>query len=122
MIFYAIFVLSLLYGVFFISNAAGYALAGTLGSILPPTGEKYEKATELGINLQGVLEKTITPTVEQLKLLDTNQIISEYPTFAGFQITNLYEFFMVFVVPCGVAALILAGLTPVLRRMMHGVK
>ncbi|MEO7175132.1 MAG: oligopeptide:H+ symporter, partial [Saprospiraceae bacterium] len=113
---------SLLYGVFFISNAAGYALAGTLGSILPPTGEKYVKATELGINLQGVLEKTVTPTVEQLKLLSANQIINEYPTFAGFQITSLYEFFMVFVVLCGIAAIILAGLTPILRRMMHGVK
>lgn len=113
---------SLLYGVFFISNAAGYALAGTLGSILPPTGEKYAKATELGINLQGVLDKSVSPTAQQLELLKTNQIIAEYPTFAGFQITNLYEFFMVFVVLCGIAAIILAALTPVLRRMMHGVK
>jgi POT family proton-dependent oligopeptide transporter len=48
---------SLLYGVFFISNAAGYALAGTLGSILPATGDKFKKATELGINLQDVLDK-----------------------------------------------------------------
>ncbi|MBA3706827.1 MAG: peptide MFS transporter, partial [Bacteroidetes bacterium] len=29
---------SLLYGVFFLSNAAGYALSGTLGSIIPATG------------------------------------------------------------------------------------
>jgi len=113
---------SLLYGVFFISNAAGYALAGTLGSILPATGDKYTKATELGVNLQGVLDKTVTPTAEQLKLLQDNQIPLEYPAFAGFQIHNLYEFFMVFVVLCGIAAIILAALTPVLRRMMHGVK
>ena len=27
--------------IFFLSNAAGYALAGTLGAILPATGDKY---------------------------------------------------------------------------------
>lgn len=113
---------SLLYGVFFISNAAGYALAGTLGSILPATGEKFAKAKELGMDLQAILDKTVTPTADQIKLLTDNQIVTEYPVFAGFQITNLYEFFMVFVVLCGLAAIILAGLTPVLRRMMHGVK
>jgi POT family proton-dependent oligopeptide transporter len=113
---------SLLYGVFFISNAAGYALAGTLGSILPATGEKFTKATELGVNLQSVLDKTITPTMQQIQLLKDNQIPWEYPSFAGFQITSLYEFFMVFVVLCGVAAIILAALTPVLKKMMHGVR
>ncbi|MBL7720259.1 MAG: peptide MFS transporter [Flavipsychrobacter sp.] len=113
---------SLLYGVFFLSNASGYALAGKLGSILPPTGDKFKKAQELGIDLQGVLDKTVTATAEQLKLLKDNQIISEYPTFAGFQIQNLYEFFMVFVVLCGVAAVILMAITPKLKKMMHGVK
>ncbi|MFI0491870.1 peptide MFS transporter, partial [Flavobacterium sp.] len=43
---------SLLYGVFFLSNASGYALAGTLGSIMPATGDKFIKAKELGIDLQ----------------------------------------------------------------------
>jgi POT family proton-dependent oligopeptide transporter len=45
---------SLAFGVFFISNAAGYAMSGTLGSLLPATGDKFSKATELGIDLQGV--------------------------------------------------------------------
>ena len=35
---------SLLMGVWFLANAAGYALAGTLGALLPPTGDKYKKA------------------------------------------------------------------------------
>lgn len=48
---------SLLYGVFFISNAAGYALAGSLGAIIPATGDKFAKAEKLGINLQDVLDK-----------------------------------------------------------------
>jgi POT family proton-dependent oligopeptide transporter len=113
---------SLAYGVFFISNAAGYALSGTLGSILPSTGDKFIKAQELGIDLQAVLDKTITPTAEQLRLLGENQISAENPVFAGFEIHNLYEFFMVFVVLTGIAAIILFAITPILKKMMHGVK
>ncbi len=113
---------SLLFGVFFLSNAAGYALAGSLGALIPATGDKFKKAQELGIDLQGVLNKTITPTAEQLKLLDTNQISAANPVFVGVEIHNLYEFFMVFVVLTGIAAVLLFLLTPVLRKMMHGVK
>ena len=113
---------SLAYGVFFISSAAGYALSGTLGSILPATGDKFKKANELGIDLQGVLDKSVTPTTEQLKLLADNQINDHYKIFAGFEIQNLYDFFMVFVVLCGIAALILFLLTPVIKKMMHGVR
>lgn len=113
---------SLAYGVFFISSAAGYALSGTLGSILPATGDKFLKAKELGIDLQGILDKKITPTAEQLRILDENQISAVHKTFAGFEITNLYEFFMVFVVLCGIAAVILFAFTPKIKKMMHGVR
>lgn len=113
---------SLLYGVFFISNAAGYALAGTLGAVLPPTGDKYTAAKEMGIDLQAVLDKTITATPEQLAMLDQKQISTTYPHFAGFEIHSLYEFFMVFVILCGVAAVVLLLLSPFLKKMMHGVK
>jgi POT family proton-dependent oligopeptide transporter len=113
---------SLLYGVFFLSNASGYALAGTLGSILPATGDKFKKASELGVDLQGVLDKSIVPTSEQLTLLTKNQIPTAYPEFAGFTIHNLQEFFMVFVILCGVAALILFSISPLLKKMMHGVR
>lgn len=113
---------SLLYGVFFLSNASGYALAGTLGSILPATGEKYKTASDAGIDLQAILDKTTTPTAEQLKFLAEKNIMDHYPTFAGYTIHNLFEFFMVFVILCGVAAAVLFALTPVLKRMMHGVR
>ena len=113
---------SLLFGVFFLSNAAGYALSGTLGSIMPATGEKFVKAKDLGIDLQGVLDKTVTPTAEQLKLLADNQISDHNPIFASFEIHTLFEFFMVFVVLTGLAAVILFALTPVLKKMMHGVR
>ena len=113
---------SLLFGVFFLSNAAGYALSGTLGSIMPATGDKFLKAEKLGIDLQGVLDKTITPTAEQLSILEQNQISPINPVFAGFEIHNLFEFFMVFVVLTGVAAVILVALTPVIKKMMHGIR
>lgn len=113
---------SLLFGVFFLSNAAGYALAGTLGSILPATGDKFLKAQGMGIDLQAILDKKITPTAEQLQLLADNQISDHNPVFAGFEIHNLYEFFMVFVVLTGIAAIILFALNPVLKKLMHGIK
>jgi POT family proton-dependent oligopeptide transporter len=113
---------SLLFGVFFLSNAAGYALAGSLGALIPATGDKFKKAQELGIDLQGVLNKTVIPTTEQLVLLDQNQISAANPVFVGFEIHNLFEFFMMFVVLTGIAAIILFLLTPLLRKMMHGVK
>ncbi len=172
---------SLLYGVFFISNAAGYALAGTLGSILPATGDKFLIAEKQGIDLQAVLDKKANPSPKDLFILaqydlakidkekldkseiklnkfieDNNKAINElkkadkkaeikpeqliYPTeaelnklksdniitveynsFAGFTIHNLFEFFMVFVVLCGIAAVILALISPILKKMMHGV-
>lgn len=113
---------SLLFGVFFLSNAAGYALAGSLGALIPATGDKFKKAQELGIDLKAILDKTITPTADQIKLLDENQISATNPVFVGMEIHNLYEFFMVFVVLTGIAAVVLFLLTPFLRKMMHGVK
>ncbi|AFD06525.1 peptide MFS transporter [Solitalea canadensis] len=113
---------SLLFGVFFLSNASGYALAGTLGSILPATGDKFLKAKEAGIDLQAVLDKTVTPTAEQLKFLTANNINHVNPVFAGFEIHNLFEFFMVFVILCGVASVLLFALTPKLKKMMHGIR
>ncbi len=113
---------SLLFGVFFLSNAAGYALAGTLGSILPATGKHFKLASDKGINLQAILDKSYTPTTDELKYLMDNQVRMDNPVFAGFTIHSLYEFFMVFVVLCGLASALLFSLTPVLRRMMHGVK
>jgi proton-dependent oligopeptide transporter, POT family len=113
---------SLLYGVFFLSNASGYALAGTLGSILPATGEQFTESTKMGIDLQGILDKKIIPSVEQLKMLAEKKISAVNPSFAGFTIHNLFEFFMVFVVLCGIASIVLFALTPLLKKMMHGIR
>ena len=113
---------SLLFGVFFLSNASGYALAGTLGAILPATGEQFKLASDNGIDLKGILDKTITPTAQQVEFLVKNKISVDYPSFAGFTIHNLYEFFMVFVVLCGIASILLFAISPRLKKMMHGVR
>jgi len=57
-----------------------------------------------------------------LKLLADNQISDHNPIFAGFEIHNLFEFFMVFVVLTGIASVILFALTPFLKKMMHGIR
>jgi POT family proton-dependent oligopeptide transporter len=93
-----------------------------LGALIPATGDKFKKAQELGIDLQAVLNKTAIATPEQLKLLEENQISASNPVFVGMEIHNLYEFFMVFVVLTGIAAVLLFLLTPLLRKMMHGIK
>ncbi len=114
---------SLLYGVFFLSNASGYALGGTLGSLLPATGDKFLAAEKLGMNLQDILDKKFIPSAEQVKLLYENKVFSlNYPVFAGYTIHTVYEFFIVFVVLCGIASAILFCLTPLLKKMMHGIK
>lgn len=152
---------SLLYGVFFLSNASGYALAGTLGAILPPTSEQYIAAEKANVDLKAVLDGKIDPTGEQLFILakckaatihngiaeknnldlkklvkdekavlspeqfqlikDKRLITTGYPRFAGFVIHDLYEFFMVFVVLCGIASVLLFAISPKLKKMMHGI-
>lgn len=112
---------SLLMGVWFLSNASGYALAGTLGALLPPTGDKYIKAEEMGIDLKGVLDKSITLDDAKMQMLTDSNIPTEYPVFAGFAIHDLFEFFMVFVILPGSAGIILLLLTGWLKKMMHGV-
>lgn len=113
---------SLLMGVWFLANAAGYALAGTLGALLPPTMDKYELATKNGIDLKGILDGTITATAQQLDKLHELKLAVHYPTFAGFTIHNLYEFFMVFVILPGGAAVLLFLSTGFLKKWMHGVR
>jgi POT family proton-dependent oligopeptide transporter len=47
--------------------------------------------------------------------------LTTHPSFMGFEITGLFEFFMIFVVLSGIASVILFGLTKTLQKMMHGV-
>jgi POT family proton-dependent oligopeptide transporter len=79
---------SLMMGTWFLANAAANKFAGTLSALIPPSG-------------------AADPNVPVV-----------YPSFVGFQITNLYEFFMLFIVMTGVAAGILFVLSSWLERMI----
>lgn len=81
---------SLMMGTWFLANAAANKFAGTLSALIPPTAGA---------------EVTAEPLV--------------YPSFLGFQITNLYEFFMLFVIMTGAAAVILFLLSSWLQKMQH---
>jgi POT family proton-dependent oligopeptide transporter len=75
-------------GTWFLANAAANKFAGTLSALIPPTPDPANPAP------------------------------AEFPSFVGFQITNLYEFFMVFIVMTGVAAGILFILSSWLQKMI----
>ena len=87
-----------------------------------PIADKCAMAADKGINLQAILDGQAQATTEQLAYLSNLKIPIVYPTFAGFTIHNLFEFFMVFVILCGAASVILYSITPILKKMMHGVK
>ncbi len=86
---------SLLMGTWFLANALANKFAGTLSSLIPPGA---------GENAKESFGKVV-----------------EYKSILGFQITNLYEFFIVFIVMSGIASLILFGLSSFLQKKMHGV-
>lgn len=50
------------------------------------------------------------------------QQIENPKTFFGYRISNLYDFFMLFVFMAGAASIILFFLSKTLLRMMHGLK
>jgi proton-dependent oligopeptide transporter, POT family len=84
---------SLLMGTWFLANAAANKLAGTLSALIPP----------------GAGEAAVTGPIV-------------YPAILGYQITNLYEFFMVFIIMTGIAAAILFVLSGTLIKMMRGIR
>lgn len=63
----------------------------------------------------GTLSALIPGGGENGEAAKTTQIL-------GFQITNLFDFFIVFVVMCGVAAVILFAMSRWLEKKMHGIK
>jgi POT family proton-dependent oligopeptide transporter len=80
---------SLMMGTWFLANAAANKFAGTLSALIPPTAEAGS----------------------------TEPII--YPSIFSIQITNLYEFFMLFIIMTAVAAGILFILSAWLEKMIH---
>lgn len=61
---------------------------------------------------------TVTVT-EKIEVFD---LIPERPSFLGMKITNLFDFFMIFVYMAGAAAIILFLISKRLLKMMHGIR
>ncbi|MBK7764544.1 MAG: peptide MFS transporter [Bacteroidetes bacterium] len=80
---------SLMMGTWFLANAAANKFAGTLSALIPPSGEP-----------------------------EPGKVI-EYPSFLSMEITNLYQFFMLFIIMTGVAAGILFLLSSWLQSMIE---
>ncbi len=78
---------SLMMGTWFLANAAANKFAGTLSALIPPSGPDALKANV------------------------------KFPSFLGIEISNLYSFFMVFIVMTAVAAIILFGISKFLEKM-----
>ncbi|CAD7286211.1 peptide MFS transporter [Campylobacter suis] len=101
--------LGLIFGVFYLAIAAGYALSGTLATLLPPTADKFVKAQNLGINLSDVLSNGASQDV--IEILVKNALPVKFPEILGFQIINLSDFFMIFFILCLMAGALLFGLS-----------
>ena len=67
------------------------------------------------------LDDVLTPA--QYETIKAQGLVKPaYPSFMGFKLKDVYDFFMLFVVLCGLAGLILYSLTPMMKKMMHGVR
>jgi POT family proton-dependent oligopeptide transporter len=112
---------SLLMGTWFLANSASNKFAGTLSSLYPPGQGEFKAAAEKGIDLPGILNGSVTATADQIKMLSEAGIPHAFPQFLGMQISNLYDFFMIFVIMSAAASVILFIIYRWLIKMMHGV-
>lgn len=84
----------------------------------------FDKAAESNIDFEKIFkEKEPKLTAEQIAIVEKGDIIlTKYPALLGFQLKNIYDFFMMFVILCGAAGFVLLGISPILKKMMHGVR
>lgn len=84
----------------------------------------YDKGLANNLDFVKILkvpDSVLTP--DQLSVIEKEKIITVgYPKFVGFTLKSIYDFFMMFVVLCGLAGLVLYALSPMLKKMMHGVR
>jgi POT family proton-dependent oligopeptide transporter len=113
---------SLLMAVWFMANAAANVVAGKLSALYPPGPAEFKKAGESGIDLPSILSGSTSATTEQIAKLKELEIPYQFNTIFGYQINNLYDFFILFVIMAGLASIILFFLNKWLLKMMHGMK
>ena len=110
---------SLLMAVWFMANAAANVLAGKISALYPPGIAEIKQAAASGIDLQKILNNRAAANPADIIKLQELKIPYEFKSFLGFQLNNLFDFFMLFVVMAGAASLILFFLTRWLHKMMH---
>jgi proton-dependent oligopeptide transporter, POT family len=82
---------------------------------------KAKKDKVEGVSSSTTIETVFSPA--ELETIKNEKIVNAtYPIFMGYKLKTLYDFFMLFVILCGIAGLVLYALTPMLKRMMHGVR
>jgi len=139
---------SLLMAIWYLSTAAANVFAGTLSSYYPQpiielaTVQSAEKDNSL-ILLPEDFEESVAEK-DGIKVIPFDRIafskvedktlksqiqgnlekqqLENPKTFMGYQISNLYDFFMLFVFMAGVASVILFFLSKRLLKMMHGIR
>ena len=83
--------------------------------------KKARDRKDTSYTLRQTLDSVLTN--EQYETIKTQGLIKpSYPEFMGFKLKDVYDFFMLFVVLCGLAGLVLYALTPMMKKMMHGVR
>lgn len=86
-------------------------------ALLKKARDRKDTAYTLRQTLDSVLTK------DQFETIKTQGLVKPaYPEFMGFKLRDVYDFFMLFVVLCGLAGLVLYALTPMMKKMMHGVR
>lgn len=110
---------SLLMAVWFLATAAGNKLAGVLSGLYPPGPGEFAKAAQEGIDLPAILNGAQQATAKVVEKLQSLEVPYQWPTFLGIEITNLYQFFMIFVALSAAASIILFFLYRRLARMME---
>ena len=88
------------------------------------TSVDYKKGMDNNLDFKKIFTaKDSSLTAQQLEIIEKEKIITVgYPKFVGFVLKDLYDFFMLFVILCGMAGLILYALSPIMKKMMHGVR
>jgi proton-dependent oligopeptide transporter, POT family len=114
---------SLMMGVWFLSTAAANKFAGTLSALYPAGEGEFKTAAENGIsNLKEILSGSATATAEQIAKLKDLGIADHFPSIFGFTVTNLSDFFMIFIIMSGVCGAILLLISGWLLKKMHGIR
>jgi POT family proton-dependent oligopeptide transporter len=109
---------SLLMAVWFLATAAGNKLAGVLSGLYPPGPGEFKKAADAGINLPAILNNAGQASADVVTKLKELEIPYHWPSFLGFQITDLYSFFMIFVMLSAASSILLFFIYRRLTRMM----